>query len=174
MSRCTLLIRMLALWTLAVWLGGFTFYSAVVIPVLHDRLGSPLETGLITQCVTDALNLIGVATITLGWVVTLLRDPTQQSGTGRRRWATISLSATTVCLVILIALHRVLDRRIDAGEMQGFYPLHRLYLWVSTLQWVANLILLTCWAGPWPGRHQESGKENPQVFAEPTKPEIPL
>ena len=31
--------------------------------------------------------------------------------------------------------------------MRGFYPLHRLYLWVSTIQWVANMVLLTCWAG---------------------------
>lgn len=164
MSIRTFLLRMLALWALAFWLGGFTFYSAVVIPVLHDRLGSPLETGLVTQRVTDALNLLGVATITLGWLVTIFKESSQQSETGRWRWAMLALAVTTVCLVILMALHRVLDRRLDAAEMQGFYPLHRLYLWVSTVQWFANMSLLTCWAGAGQGWCRETPGENPQVF----------
>ena len=49
MSIWLSVLRLLALWSLAIWLGGFTVYSAVVIPILHDQLGSPLETGLITQ-----------------------------------------------------------------------------------------------------------------------------
>jgi hypothetical protein len=173
MSIRTLLVRMLALWALVFWLGGFTFYSAVVIPVLHDRLGSSLETGLVTQRVTDVLNLMGVVTTTLGWVVTFLKDPSEQAGTGRRRWATVALAVTTACLAILIMLHRVLDRRVAAANMQGFYPLHRLYLWVSTVQWFANLILLTCWAGVGQGLSRETQEENPQVFSGLTKPEIP-
>ena len=49
MAIFTWLMCLLSLWALAFWLGGFTFYSSVVIAVLHDQLGSPLETGLITQ-----------------------------------------------------------------------------------------------------------------------------
>jgi hypothetical protein len=37
----TRFLQLLAIWLMAIWLGGFTFYSAVVIPVLHDQLGSP-------------------------------------------------------------------------------------------------------------------------------------
>jgi hypothetical protein len=48
--------RGLFLVALSIYIGGFTFYSAVVIPVLHDRLESSLETGLITQRVTDMRN----------------------------------------------------------------------------------------------------------------------
>ena len=70
---------------MAFWLGGFTFYSAVVIPVLHDRLGSPLETGLVTQRVTDALNLLGVGTITLGWALIVYKDSPQHVRNGRGR-----------------------------------------------------------------------------------------
>ena len=61
--------RSLFLVALSIYIGGFTFYSAVVIPVLHDRLESSLETGLITQRVTDVLNLLGVVTLSLGWCV---------------------------------------------------------------------------------------------------------
>jgi hypothetical protein len=173
MSITTLLARTLALWALVFWLGGFTFYSAVVIPVLHDRLGSSLEAGLVTQRVTDALNMLGVATIILGWVVTLMKDPYQGPGTKGRRLAQVALGVTSACLAILIALHRVLDRRLDGAEMSGFYPLHRLYLWVSTVQWLANMTLLTCWTTGRPDRCRESQGENPQVLPHFPKPKKP-
>jgi hypothetical protein len=169
----TVLLRTLALWSLAFWLGGFTFYSAVVIPVLHDRLGSSLETGLVTQRVTDTLNLLGIATITLGWLVMVFKGPYQPSASGSKTVAAGSLAVTTVCLAILIALHRVLDRRVDAVDWKGFYPLHRLYLWVSTVQWVANMILLTWLAGVGQRCCRQSRRENPQVFSGLDEPEIP-
>ncbi len=173
MAIFTWLLRLLSLWALAFWLGGFTFYSSVVIPVLHDQLGSPLETGLITKRVTDSLNLLGVATIVLGWLTILCQPATQKSGRHRRSWSTLLLAVTTVCLVLLMALHRVLDQRLDAGLMHGFYNLHRLYLWVSMVQWVANLALLTCWA--FVGRTQlpEILPENSQVSGFSRMPEIP-
>src|SRR5271170_1726820 len=67
MTICTSMLRLLFVVVLSIYIGGFTFYSAVVIPVLHDRLESSLETGLVTQRVTDALNLLGVVTLSLGW-----------------------------------------------------------------------------------------------------------
>jgi hypothetical protein len=39
MSRGLLFGRWLALVALAVWFGGFTFYSAVVVPLLSDVMG---------------------------------------------------------------------------------------------------------------------------------------
>jgi hypothetical protein len=47
---------------LAVWIGGFTFYSGVVIPALHDQFGDAFLVGMVTRRVTDTLNGIGVAT----------------------------------------------------------------------------------------------------------------
>ncbi len=164
MSIPYFLLRLLAVWSLAFWLGGFTFYSAVVIPVLHDQLGSPLATGLVTRRVTDALNILGVVTITLGWLMTVFARLTQQLRPLHRDWASLALVITTVCLVILIALHRVLDKRLDAARMHDFYSLHRLYLWVSTVQWLANLWLLAGWAGLEPGGFPKTRGENPQVF----------
>src|SRR5436190_19571918 len=54
----------------ALWLGGFTFYSTVVIHTGHRVLGGLLEVGFVTQRVTSWLNLIGVvALLVLLWLV---------------------------------------------------------------------------------------------------------
>ncbi len=164
-ARVTASLRVLAIWLLAIWLGGFTFYTAAVIPILHDQLGSPLETGLVTQRATDVLNLIGLATVVLGWSRVLLANLDRRPAGARRRWANRFLALTTVALVALILLHRVLDRRMEAAELSGFYPLHRIYVWVSTLQWLANLGLLACWAARESHSNQRNCRENPQVTA---------
>jgi hypothetical protein len=169
----TLLARLLALWAVTFWLGGFTFYSAVVIPLLHHELGSAFETGLVTRRVTDVLNLLGIATITLGWIATLTEQTGKAPVPKWRRWTIVALAVTTVCLVILLALHSVLDRKLDEADMHGFYPLHRLYLWVCTVQWFANMTLLTCWATAGQRRCQETEGENPQVFAGSSQPKNP-
>ncbi len=173
MSLCTFLLRLLAVWSMAFWLGGFTFYSAVVIPVLHDQLGSTFETGLVTQRVTNALNLLGVTTIVLGWLMTVSQKPSSRSAPGRPRLPVAALAITTLALVVLIALHPALDQRLGTGQMRGFYPLHRLYLWVSTVQWIVNLCLLACWSRLGCHRSFKTGGENPQVFRDLRMPEFP-
>jgi hypothetical protein len=154
---------LLAVWLLALWLGGFTFYSAAVIPILHDQLGSPLETGLVTQRATDVLNGIGLVTVALGWTRVLMVRRDRGSALARRRWANHLLALTTAALVVLILIHRVLDRRLETAELSGFYPIHRVYVWVSTIQWLANLGLLASWAGWRTDDAPEEHPENPQV-----------
>jgi hypothetical protein len=165
MSVRTKLPQFLAVLVMAIWLGGFTFYSAVVIPVLHDQLGSPLEAGLVTQRVTDALNLLGMAAVALGVVATMLerssRDPRFRSGVGLGL-----LAVTVLCLAVLFYLHRSMDRRLETGEFAGFYPIHRVYLWVSTVQWLANTGLLAWWSGLGGSLAPETAPENSQVSEE--------
>ncbi len=163
MAIWTTCLRLLAFWSLAIWIGGFTFYCAVVIPVLHDQLGSALETGLVTQHVTDLLNLLSLVTIVLGWIRTALEQPRGDRGRTGWRGAVLSLAIITLCLVALVFLHRRLDGRLLSGTMAGFYPLHRAYLWISTLQWLASVVLLSLWAGPGSRSWFESRGENPQV-----------
>ncbi len=134
-----LVLRFLCLLSLSVWVGGFTFYSAVVIPVLHDSVGS-LDTGFVTQRVTDYLNAAGGVTVVLWWLLVWADRP---SGLARARRARLGLvAATTVILLGLIGLHRVMDGRLESGSLRGFYPLHRIYLVGSTVQWFANLGLM--------------------------------
>ncbi len=136
----SLALRVLCLLGLSVWMGGFTFYSAVVIPVLHESLGS-LETGYVTQRVTDYLNYIGVVVVLIWWVATGV-----ERGEGPARVRAVRLlllAASTLILVGLIALHRVMDGRLETGSLRGFYPLHRVYPIASTVQWFVNLGLMT-------------------------------
>jgi hypothetical protein len=166
------LFRFAAIWTLAIWLGGFTFYAAAVIPVLHDQLGSALESGLVTQQVTIALNWLGVATVTIGLVLAIFERALGWRGSFSSRASLGLIAATALCLVGLFILHPMLDRRLDAGEMAAFYLLHRAYLWVSTVQWVTNSALLASWAVSGTGFLQ-SRKEKPQVSVPPRQPELP-
>ena len=134
--------RRLFLVALSIYIGGFTFYSAVVIPVLHDRLESSLETGLITQRVTDMLNLLGVVTLSLGWCVYGLGALWESRSDRGSRFKIWPLVISSICLVVLLLLHRVLDRKLETNMFAGFYPYHRAYLWTSTVQWFADLALL--------------------------------
>ncbi len=160
------LVPFLAIWAMAVWLGGFTFYSTVVIPVLHDQLGSPLETGLVTQDVTDWLNLLGVAAITLAGLGAIL-EPSGPHSRFRSGLALGLLASTAICLAALFVLHHQLDRKLESGELTRFYPLHRVYLWISTIQWLANTALLATWSRS--GRSSLTGtrQENSQVSEHP-------
>jgi hypothetical protein len=139
----TRILRWLFLVALSIYTGGFTFYSAVVIPILHDRLENSLETGLITQRVTDVLNLIGTVTLSLGWCVHGLSTVYECRSHRGSRWKIWPLVTSSICLVVLLMLHRILDRKVETNTFAGFYPYHRAYLWTSTVQWIANLGLLT-------------------------------
>ncbi len=134
-----LALRFLCLFSLSVWVGGFTFYGAVVIPILHESLGS-LDTGYVTQRVTDYLNAAGGVAVVLWWLAAWVDRPSGPALAGRARLGL--LAATTLILVGLIVLHRIMDLRLESGSLRGFYPLHRAYLVASTAQWIVNLGLM--------------------------------
>lgn len=141
------LLHWLSLVGLAIWLGGFTFYSGVVIPALHEVLGS-VETGYVTQQVTNTLNLIGVLAIVPWWVLAIVERaqslPRQVLMSRLRLGLVVLISGL---LAFLIVLHSVMDRRLEGGSLAGFYPLHRVYLIASTAQWAASLALIAVWVG---------------------------
>jgi hypothetical protein len=143
--------RYLALAALLFWQGGFTFYASVVVPVGQDVLGSHLEQGLITRRVTVYLNLAGaVALVPLVWELVGTRDPSAW----RRGLRLLLWLAMAAALVVLYRLHPLLDQFLDVEyhdltNRRAFRPYHRLYLWVSTVQWgcaIAYLLLtLLAW-----------------------------
>ncbi|HWF18058.1 MAG TPA: hypothetical protein VG754_02270 [Verrucomicrobiae bacterium] len=59
----TLFRRYLILLTIAFWMGGFTFYTGVVIPTGNEVMGGERDVGFITQQVTNWLNTIGVLSL---------------------------------------------------------------------------------------------------------------
>jgi hypothetical protein len=120
------------------WLGGFTFYGAVVVPILHDTLDG-LQAGGITRHVTDWLNLIGLVAVVLAWAWAWAdRGGRQRGWASPRPW----LVMISLLLIAQFGLHAIMDRRLDAGALRDFYPWHRAYLIVSTAQWAAQVALL--------------------------------
>jgi hypothetical protein len=145
-----LLRRFLVLIALMFWQGGFVFYAGVVVPTGQRVLGSHLEQGMITRIVTNYLNISGlVALLVLAW------DCVQQGGPMRvRRWRWAAWLALAVCLVGLTLLHPYLDHFIDPEahellEPRTFRTGHRIYLWISTVQWAAGLVFLLLTLTTW-------------------------
>lgn len=138
----TFLRRFLVLHALMFWQGGFLFYSAVVVPIGQEVLPARKDQGFITRRVTQSMNVSGAVCLApLLWDCAAGRDPKRW-----RRWGLwASWLVMLVSLVALFWLHPRLDAYLDpelfairgGGE---FRTLHRIYLWVSTVQWAAGVL----------------------------------
>ena len=126
--------RYLAVVTLALWIGGLSFYALVVVPVGTDVIGGT-EQGFVTQRVTGWLNWIGVASLAV-----LLPSV-------RTRWMLATWAVLVLTLIALFALHLRLDSLLDGKTREvispsAFYNWHRAYLIVTAAQWLAGVIHL--------------------------------
>ncbi|MEM9941699.1 MAG: hypothetical protein AAF939_08925 [Planctomycetota bacterium] len=135
--------RAILIASFAMWFGGFTFYTSIVVPIGTDVLGSAYDQGLITRKVTVWLNLFGIPAVILMAMETLLCWRSKIDAW--KKWTAIStLGIAMATLGYLFPLHQQLDEmmNLEAGFVDDddrFYFLHRVYLWVSTVQWAA------CW-----------------------------
>ena len=144
--------RTLLLASFAMWFGGFGFYVSIVVPIGTDVLGSSLNQGMITRQVTQWINVFGGIAVAMMLLESLL--------TWKYLPVALRLMQLGLCLLMIAALiglvnlHPILDSMIDVAEVEvtdqvNFYPLHRVYLWVSTIQWIAAwiwlLVLMICW-----------------------------
>lgn len=134
--------RTFLFWLFAFWQGGFFFYASVVVKVGTD-LTSQFDQGLITRQVTFWLNLSGLIVL-LAWIWDLL---VERSACLKRRW--VAWALMLIALAILAGLHPQLDGLIDDEnyrlfDRRHFRLLHRIYLHVSTLQWLVS-IAFTFW-----------------------------
>ena len=143
--------RYLTVIALMFWLGGFTFYASVVVPVGTAVLKSDLRQGFITRRVTFYLNLVAVAALAVLLLeVWLTADPSR-----RRRWTRVGLWVImALCQGVLFFGHSYLDDRLQPKGMlvldpETFRPVHRLYLWTHTVQWGAGLIYIGLMLRAW-------------------------
>lgn len=133
--------RFLTLQALLVWQGGFVFYAAVVVPIGTEILGSPAAQGAITQRAAFWLNVCGTA-----WAALALLDALAD---GRRARARLLIWAVAVlALAGQWLLHPMLGELYDAEAMRvrdraEFRRLHIIYLWLTTIDWLAGLAY--CW-----------------------------
>ncbi len=135
--------RLLVMIALFFWQGGFTFYAAVVVPVAQEQLGH-LRQGFITRQVTVYLNLAGaLALLCLAWDVLIVGYRARW-----RLWARYLLWVGMVsALVLLHGLHGTLNEQLIVKgriirDQELFHAQHRLYLWISTVQWAYGLLYL--------------------------------
>jgi hypothetical protein len=142
--------RLLVIVALMFWQGGFTFYSAAVVPVGRAVLATPFDQSLVTRHVTVYLNCAGIVTLAL-----LAWDLVLTAATRRCRlvlWlAWLVMAAGLACL---FWLHPQLDQVFDASAQTTARPphfnsYHRAYLWVSTVQWFAGLVYLALLLRSW-------------------------
>ena len=144
MSRLAAVRRVAAILLLALWWGGFTFYALVVVPTGHHVLRSKVRQGFITQEVTNKLNWLGAVTLALLlWQMLAAR----REGVSPRCFQVTawSWSVLAVTLAALFWLHPHLDALLDpvnrsVVDDDRFYALHRWYLIVATVQWLAALV----------------------------------
>jgi hypothetical protein len=146
MSLLATIRRFLFIAAVAFWLGGFTFYTSVVIHIGGRSLGS-VRQGFITQRVTDWLNVAGAVALPLMfWNMAA-------TWRARTRPLRLALAATWVLMALvqieLFALHPLMDRLLDAGakhvlDYERFDRIHYVYLMSSTVQWAAGLVHVWC------------------------------
>jgi hypothetical protein len=160
----TLLRRYLILQALMLWQGGFVFYSIVVVPTGTAVLGSAAAQGAITARVVDALHLLGVVTLTLfAWDLFVAASKNRHYLPTRWYCWTIAVVAHG----LLWYLHMLLTSFMDPERRYvrihpPFYPVHRLYLWTCTIQWLALSLLSFLTLLAWKYQDHLSYKENPQ------------
>lgn len=115
----------------AVWWGGLTFYSGIVVPIAAERIGAT-EQGFVTRDVAIWLNSLGTL-FALAFAFTAWRH--------QRRRALLCAASLGATLVVLFLLHLQLDGMLDhqhsglAVETADFYRWHRVYLIGTTVQW---------------------------------------
>ena len=103
-------------------------------------LGSTRTQGFVTQQVTHWLNAVnGIA------IVLMLIESAVGWKSSHRWWRIVQLALVVTIaglLIGLVVLHTIMDEMIILDEEMitdevKFYGLHRIYLWASTVQWVA-------------------------------------
>ena len=135
--------RYIVLLMFALWMGGFTFYTLIVIPTGGKVLGGERDVGFITQQVTNWLNWLGIlALLVLAW-----NALAEGRGIARMLLA-FSWLAMAVMQAGLFLIHPVLDHMLDTAThkihnpMVTFFNWHRFYMIVASAQWLAALIYL--------------------------------
>ena len=149
--------RYLVLLALGFWMGGFTFYGAVVIPIGRREFDGMF--GAVTSPVTYWLNVAGaVALAFLFWDRLAAGDPLKWRGVVRWLMWLVSVGL----LIALFFMHNWLDTLMATGETLphggSFGLAHRSYLWVSTAQWFAMLIYTGLTLAAWRKQDEQRGR----------------
>ena len=141
-----MLVRFGGVLAFGLWLGGLTFYSAIVVPIGRSVLGGMPQSS-VTQPVTIRINVLGLIAglivIADGW----LGGP-KPGWKSRRVWLGAALVLLQFGLFYEHSRLSVLwERAIQADKPTGsvFYGEHRVYLVLTTIQWFVGLAVAWKW-----------------------------
>ena len=131
------------------------FYGGVVVDVGGRILGSETQQGFITQSVTNYLNLAGLVCL-LVWTEQLWYE--RKRGVTKLEWG--MLIVTGVSLAMLAGIHLSMDQSLDSAAVNVINPTrfdinHKLYIGISSLQWLASLALLFLTLQRWNASHSK-------------------
>lgn len=137
------LIRLATFWAIAIWQGGFIFYSGFVLKIGARELASDLAQGFITRRVTLELEKLGwIALIIWGIALWGTRFPRQSPKlTAAILWSAI--------VAIHLGLHfqwHAVDRVLDVAahavkDADAFHVAHRIFMWAAALELLLVVIL---------------------------------
>ena len=168
-----LLLRILLLFTIALFWGGLTFYTGFVVRISHDVLDNPMDGGLITQKVTLFLQwaaAISVLPMAINGIV--VRNKSRQLGT-----ALLVCTTILACAVAgLFLVHRQLDSVIDVSaaeitDQDAFAAGHRRYNQLTTVEWLATVVYLFLTAVAWKSVDSATATKHSKMESADTKPE---
>ena len=143
--------RILFLLVFALFWGGLTFYTGFVVRISHDVLDDPMDGGLITQRVTDVLQILGAITFSFMACNALL---TLRQSRNAGFWLFVVGGLFLSALVGLFIVHNHLDSVIDISASEvtdeaAFTIGHRRYNQLTTVQWLASLAYLAITLVAW-------------------------
>lgn len=143
--------RILLLIAFSVFWGGITFYTGIVVRVSHDVLTDSMVGGLITQRVTQWLQIAGgVTAVFMLWNAALVTRDSRKYG-----FTLTACSMILVCsLVGLVIVHSHLDAVIDVDAVEisnrdAFTIGHRRYNQLTTIEWISSLAYLMITVAAW-------------------------
>lgn len=154
------LVRLATFWAIAVWQGGFVFYSGFVIKIGSRELNSDLEQGFITRRVTLELEKLGWIALVI-WAVSLC-------GTRFSRRFPKMTAAVLWCAIFALhlGLHfqwHAVDLALDVSgrslkDPAAFFVGHRIFLWAASLQLLLVVILSGVTLQAWLREPRASGQ----------------
>jgi len=143
--------RFILLATFAVFWGGLTLYTGIVVRVIHSVLPDPFDGGLITQQVTWYLQVLGAITAVL-----MLGNALLVSRNSGRYGIALGLCAALLgCAVAgLFIVHGHLDGIIDIESARitdrNFFTIsHRRYNQLTTVEWLTSISYLAITIAAW-------------------------
>lgn len=134
--------RAMTIFAIALWFGGFTFYTACVLRIGSKVVGG-LTQGFVTQRVMRVLELLAAVMV----VAVIIDIATHWKRIGRwlRTLQCVAWSTMAASLIGIVLIHNKMDPLLDPGafakpDHEAFSPFHQAYQFISTCMWVATVV----------------------------------